>query len=145
MMHVFLDSSVIISFCLSKTGASALILKYCSDKKIKGYISNKVVAEVRKNVLFKFEGKGLNHFEYILQENFLSIVPNPTAEQIDDCVKVINEKDAVILAAALNNSKISYLLTLDKKDFLKEKVVSFSAPLKITTPGEFVKKFRLSI
>lgn len=46
-MHIFLDSSVLLAFCQSKKGASALILDYCRKRKLKGYICQKVIEEVQ--------------------------------------------------------------------------------------------------
>lgn len=141
MNHVFLDSSVLLSFCASKTGASALVMKYCREGKVKGHISEKVIAEVRKNTALKMGDRAVEQFAYILKEDFLIVEPDPQEHQVKRCRGIITAKDAPILAVALINSEIEYLLTLDAKDFLKPHVLRFAAPLKILTPGEFVKKY----
>ena len=141
MKHVFLDSSVVLSFCASKTGASALILRYCREKKLKGHISLKVIAEVRKNTLLKMGDKAFQRFEYILKAGFLIVEPDPLPDAIEQCATVIRRKDAPVLAVAFNNPKIEYLLTLDKKDFLKPQVKQFVTPLIIVTPGELIQKY----
>ena len=56
--------------------------------------------------------------------------------KVDLCKKVIIEKDAVILAE-VKRSKCDYIITLDKKDFLQQKVFKFIKPKKILTPKMF--------
>lgn len=143
MTHVFLDSSVLISFCASQTGASALVLHYCRERKIRGYISKKVIAETRKNTRNKVGEVAFERFQYTLNQQFLAIEPTPSSEKIKQSNTVINSKDAPILATALANAEIQYLLTLDKKDFLTPQVRQFAKPLQILTPGMFIEMKRL--
>ena len=140
MKHVFLDASVLIAFCASKVGASAEILKYCRERKIKGHISRKVILEVQKNTSLKLGETARKRFEAILKQSFLTIEPDPPQEQIEKCGAVIHPKDATILASALFNTDITDLVTLDRKDFKKPEVITFSAPVEIRTPGEFVER-----
>jgi len=140
MKKVFLDSSVLVAACASETGASSLILVYCQNKKIQGYISIDTVGEARKNVLNKLSEKGRERLIYLLKKANLNLVDDPLAEEIVECEKVIHEKDAPILAAAIK-SPVKFLLTLDRKHFLQPKVKGFTKHLKILTPGEFVKEY----
>lgn len=137
MITVFIDTSVIFPACLSKIGASALVLGYCRKNKIKGYVSRYVLSEIKRNATQKFnqiEKQRLNY--YILQSN-LNIVSNPTIQEIKACQEVINLKDAPILATAMK-IKVNYLITFNTKDFLLPKVKKFVDPLIIMTPRDFV-------
>lgn len=74
-------------------------------------------------------------------ETFLILGTNSSPEEIAKCEKVIFVKDAPILAAAIK-SPVSYLATLDRKHFFQEKVIKFTKPLKIITPGKLLKLLR---
>ena len=137
MITVFIDTSILFSACLSKIGASALILGFCRKNKIKGFISRYVLSEVKRNAAQKLGQLGKQRLNfYILQSN-LNIVDNPTSEEIKTCQKVLNLKDAPILAAAMKN-KVNYLIPFNTKDFLLPKVKDFVKPLIILTPRTFV-------
>lgn len=123
MITVFIDTSVLFSACLSKIGASALILGFCRKNKIKGFISRYVLSEIKRNAAQKLDQLGKQRLNfYILQSN-LNIVDNPTG--------------SLILAAAMKN-KVNYLITFNIKDFLLPKVKDFVKPLTILTPRDFV-------
>jgi predicted nucleic acid-binding protein len=141
MKHVFLDSSVLLSFCRSKTGASALILEYCKEGKIKGHISQKVIFEVRKNAHNKMGELAVERFESILQQDFLHIESDAGVKQIEEAAAIIHKKDAPILAAALKIKTVTHILSLDA-DFFEEKVKRFVKPVEILKPGDFINRFR---
>lgn len=137
MIRVFLDSSVLVAASASKTGATAFVLGYCRRKKILGYTSLDAIAEAKKNVILKLKPSAQNRFVFFLRCANILLTENPLVEEIAKCEKVINAKDASILAAAIK-SPASFLLTLDRKHFLKLEVTDFAKSLKILTPGEFV-------
>lgn len=137
MKKVFLDSSVLVAACASKTGASAFILGYCRLQKIEGYLSLDTIGEARKNVNLKLNKTAKKRLVHFLKVANLILTPQPSTGEIVWCEQVTNPKDAPILAAALK-SPASFLVTLDKKHFLKPKVKNFASPLQIITPGEFV-------
>jgi len=122
-----------------KKGASALILYYCLKRRIKGYVSPAVIGEARKNVFLKLDESGRKRLAFYLENIPFITVTDVKEEDVLKCSQIINPKDALILAAALK-TKVSYLITLDRKDFLKPKVIKFARPIRIITPGEFVKK-----
>lgn len=139
MKKVFLDSSVLVSASASLTGASAYILGLCRLEKLKGYVSKKTIGEANKNINLKLSDQSKRRFISYLKLANLSLINKPALEEIVYCGQVINEKDAPILAAAIN-SKADFLITLDRKHFLKPEVMEFSRPLKIISPGEFIQK-----
>lgn len=137
MIRVFLDSSVLVAASASRTGASAFVLGYCRKKKVLGYTSLEALGEAKKNVILKLGPLAQNRFAFFLHHANILLIENPPVEEMAKCEKVINAKDAPILAAAMK-SPVSFLLTLDRKHFLKIEVAAFAKPLKISTPGEFV-------
>lgn len=140
MITVFIDTSVIFAACLSKIGASALILGYCRKNKIKGFISKYVLSEIKRNAprLDQLGKQRLNF--YILQSN-LNIVDNPSLDEVAAFQEFINPKDAPILATAVKN-KVSYLITHNTKDFMLPKVKNFAKSLMIFTPRDFVMRIK---
>lgn len=140
MKQAFLDSSIIVAACASKRGASALILGYCRQKKVQGFISLTVIGEARKNVIFKLGKIGKERLVYFLKHANLKLTEEPSLAETVVCETVIHPKDAPILAAAVKN-KVKFLITLDKKHFMQNQVLHFVKPLIIISPGEFVQKY----
>ena len=118
----------------------AFVLGYCRKKKILGYTSLNAIAEAKKNVMLKLKPPTQKRLAFFLQQTNLLLVENPAFEEIAGCEKVINAKDAPVLAAAIK-SPASFLLTLDRKHFLKPQVGKFAKSLKILIPGEFVSQY----
>lgn len=136
MITVFIDTSILLSACLSKTGASAFILGFCRKKKIKGLISKYVLSELKRNA-GKLDQAGKRKLNFYILQSSLEIVENPTLDEINACQEVINSKDSSILAAAIRH-KAEYLITHNTKDFLLPKVKNFAKPMMILTPRDFV-------
>jgi predicted nucleic acid-binding protein len=67
------------------------------------------------------------------------MVEDPPATAVARAAALAAQKDASILSAALE-AKVDYLITLDKKHFLKHKVKK-SIPIEICTPADFLKIF----
>jgi len=134
-INVFLDSSVIIAGLASKKGGSFEVLALAELKVIIPCICEDVVSEVFRNVQKKLPGSvGLF---YTLFKKLSFKITDPSGEDMIFARKLINEKDAPILAAAISE-KVEWLLSLDKH-FLKadlEGKVNF----RICTPGEFLQK-----
>lgn len=141
-MHIFLDSSILLAFCRSKNGASALIIGYCRHKKLKGYVSKKVVAEVRKNNLEDENAVGIQRFGYILSRRFLTIVEDGLGKELEKANSLLNNpKDTPILVSAKVTANIQFILSLDSGLFRPE-VKSYLQPIGVLKPGEFIKRFR---
>ena len=141
-MHIFLDSSVLLAFCRSKNGASALIIDYCRDKKLKEYISKKVVAEVRKNNMEDGNAAGTQRFGYILSRTFLTIVEDGAGEELEKANNFFdNPKDAPVLVSAKLTPNIQFILSLDN-GFFKPEIKKYVKPIEILKPGAFLERFR---
>lgn len=141
MKRVFLDSSVLVAAVASLEGASALVLGWCRQGKLTGYISTDVLGEANKNVGLKLGASSLSRFEDIIEKSHLVLVPEPSVEFISVCERVIHPKDASILAAAIQ-SPADTILTFDKRHFFTKDAVAFAVPKKIMTPGDFIFRSR---
>ncbi len=132
IIEIFLDSSVLFSAVNSPIGGSA---KLFVTPNIRLFVSKIVLHEVEKNVRAKLQDYHLDRFFMLVEKmSILDIIP--IDKQIEKARKVIVEKDAAILAE-MKDSNCDYLVTLDKKDFLQEKVLEFIKPKKIVTPKMF--------
>jgi len=141
-MRIFLDSSVLLSFCQSKKGASALVIDYVRSGKLKGYISKKVVFEVENNNVKDTNEVGKQRFAALLKLGVLKIVEEASQEQIKKAHNAFNNiKDEPIIAAAKQATNLQFILSLDN-GFFKDAVRDYVKPLEILKPGEFVNRFR---
>ncbi|MEG6522471.1 putative toxin-antitoxin system toxin component, PIN family [Desulfotomaculum sp. 1211_IL3151] len=130
---VFFDSSVLIASLASPEGASNMLLSLCEMGLIIPVISEKVVTEVVRNIEKKLP-HCLPHYHSLFK-----ILPfelaDPTDELLKEAERLINKKDADILAAAIN-SKVDYLVSLDKHFFEAD---FSSLNIKAYSPGELLK------
>ena len=137
MKSVFIDSSVLFTAANSPTGGSA---KLFTLKNIKLVVSPLVLTETERNIRKKLHTFELERFfKLVAKIHILDQKPDPSL--IIKAKKVIAEKDAVILAEA-KQAKSDFLVTLDKKDFLNEKVTQYLKPTIALTPKmlfEFLK------
>ena len=126
---VFVDSSVLFTATNSPTGGSA---KLFTLKNIKLMVSPLILTETERNVRNKLHSYQLERF-FTLVEKLLILDQKPDLNLVKRAKKVIAEKDAAILAEA-KMVKPNFLVTLDKKDFLNEKVARFLKPTAVLTP-----------
>ena len=132
-VNLFLDSSVLFTAVNSSFGGSAKLFTLGETRL---YVSNIVLHEVEKNVRKKLGEKiYLDRFFMLVEK--LNIIENiPTDKEIVQAKKVIAEKDSAILAQFLK-SGCTHLITLDRRDFLQEKVLEFVKPKQIWTTKMF--------
>ena len=135
---LFLDASVLVAASRSPNGGSAAVLEVCAGRRFRAALSFKVLLETRRNIQQKFGQAELIRFYQQLAAMEPLMVPPPSADRLKLCASVTSEKDAHVLAAALD-SRAAYLLTLDRRHFLRPAVHAFAAPMRIATPGEFLQ------
>ena len=133
---IFIDTSVIIAGLVSSTGASAAILDLCESEILEMVINKQVLVEADRNFENKFPGL-VQEFRNFIKDTSPTLVADPTNAEIRKAQKLINSKDSPILAAALRE-KVN-LVTLDNHFLSIKRKIS----IKITSPADFIKKFRL--
>ena len=131
----FLDSSVLFTATNSPSGGSS---KLFTLKSIELITSKFVLVEVERNVRKKLQSHHLERF-FMLASKLTILKHMPNDKLISKAKKVIVEKDAVILAEA-KNTKTNFLVTLDRKHFLKPSVEKYLKPQKVLTPKMLLEK-----
>ena len=139
---VFLDASVLVAASRSPSGGSAVVIEVCQGSAFRGAVSELVLLEARVNIAEKFGDVELVRFYRQLAGLDPEIVPSPSAGRLRECVPLTTEKDAHVLAAALECGA-DYLLTLDRRHLLNERVLGAGLPVAVMTPGDFLQE-RLS-
>lgn len=134
---IFIDSSALIAGLNSPSGSAGIIISAFLAGEFYILVSNQVIEEVERNIQAKFP---------LLRERFLSfliskpqIVEQPSIKAIRKAYKIIQTEDAPILAAALK-CKPDFLVTWDKKHFLRKEILLYS-PFIVCTPQEFLQKY----
>ena len=139
MITVFIDTSVLLAACRSRSSVSAVIFGYSRRKRIKAIISHHVISEIKRNAEEKLDQQGKRRLNFYLLQTNLIIVADPTIEERISLKGIIPNKDVPILAAAIKN-KANFLITYDKKNFFQPEVLKIVKPMTIVTPRHFVKK-----
>ena len=138
MRSVFIDSSVLFTATNSPTGGSAKLFTLANVKLL---VSPLVLTETERNVRSKLHSYQLQRFFKLVEKTHI-LDQKPDLELIRQAKKIIVEKDAVILAEA-RQAKCDFLVTLDKKDFLNERVAQFLKPSIALTPKDLIKTLNL--
>ena len=144
MIRVFVDANVFVAAVASPDGGSALLMEVCRKGLLEIVVSHLVLLEAERNIRKKLPPSALKGYHRLLEELSLFIVPSPTAEEVDPYRTSIHEKDAPILAAALM-SKAGYLITLDRRHFMTDRLRRAHLPLKIVAPKEFFQQAPLPL
>lgn len=138
---VFLDSSVLVTAVLSSTGGSFYILSELGNKF--EFVTNEyVISEVNEVLSMKFSNPELKSQLFLLLTIARAkILRDPKKSKLKTLIKIINKKDAPILASAMENA--SCLITLDN-DFLDSKITEFvkSKKFQILKPKDFIQKIK---
>jgi len=138
-VKVFLDSNVIISGLFSDKGAPRIILDLlclCLPVLV-GITGQYNIIEIERNIKKKMPEVLSLYNEYLPKLN-LEIIPLPPLEKIRDLSRHISDKDAPVLASAIIG-KVDFLVTGDKKDFVKPGKKGKNL-FKIVTPSEFLER-----
>ncbi|MFQ5814532.1 MAG: putative toxin-antitoxin system toxin component, PIN family [Anaerolineae bacterium] len=136
---VFLDASVLVAASRSPSGGSALAMEVCRGQRFRAALTARVLLEARVNIAEKFGEPELLRFYQQVAALAPEMVPLPSKERLAECVPLTTEKDAHVLAAALE-CKASYLLTLDRHHLLTPAVLAAGLSLSVMTPGDFLRE-----
>lgn len=139
---VFLDSNVIISGLFSDKGSPRIILDLLSLglPVLSGVTGEYNLIEIERNLSKKMPDV-LPVYRKYLKLLKLEIVPLPLSADVKKLSGQTSKKDIPVLASAINGN-VDFLVTGDKKDFLKLKV---KYSFRIISPGEFLDIILLEI
>jgi predicted nucleic acid-binding protein len=140
--RVFLDTSALIAGIISPTGAAHEVLRLCEAKVVEPVISRQVLTEADRNLSEKLPAL-IPDYRALLRHLSPHLIQDPSLKAVEQAGKVINRKDAPILAAAIE-ADVDYLITWNTRHFHKKAVRDY-VEFKIVTPGEFLDDFRRSL
>jgi putative PIN family toxin of toxin-antitoxin system len=137
-IKVFIDTSVWIAGVASVTGASAAVLDLCESETVQMVVSRQVLVEADRNFSAKLPNL-VSQYRQFIRDLAPLMVDDPPTTAVKKAAALVGRKDAAILAAAIGE-EVDYLITLDKKHFLKEHAPQ-DVPVEICTPADFLKIF----
>ena len=135
---MFLDASVLVAASRSPSGGSALAMEVCRGRRFRAALTARVLLEARVNIAEKFGEAELLMFYHLLAGMDPEMVPAPAPERLSQSASLVGEKDAHVLAAALECGA-AYLLTLDRRHLITAAVQSAGLPAIVMTPGNFLQ------
>jgi len=100
-------------------------------------MSSDVLEEARRN-LAKKAPERLKNLDPLLANAVTELVNDPTKEQVWAAEKYVAQKDAAIVAAAIN-AKPDFFVTYDRKHLIEPPEVGENSGLVITTPDVVLK------
>lgn len=139
-IKLFFDASVLIAAAHSPTGGSGYLLEACRRGRFKAVVTRLVLIEAERNIKTKLGEEDLLRFYQLLGPVDFIVEPPVSAREIADYSHLIEQKDAHVLAAAVK-SGAQFLLTLDTKHFMTERLSKADLGLIIVTPGHFIKAY----
>jgi putative PIN family toxin of toxin-antitoxin system len=137
---VFLDSSVVIAAILSSQGGSFYVLEtFCET--VSFYINEYILTEVLEVLSRKFKNQKLETTLFLLLGLAkVNVLPNPRPKTVSSCIGIVEEKDAPVLAGAIEED-VHWLLSLDKPLLRSAKG---KVPFDVCAPGEFIQRYQHS-
>ncbi len=134
-VKVFLDSNVIISGLFSDKGTPRVILDLlCLGlPMLRGVTGEYNLSEIERNLAKKMPDVLPLYREYLPLLS-LEVIPLPSLGELGKLSGATSDKDIPVLASAVNG-KVDFLVTGDKKDFLRLKGKYL---FRVLTPAEFL-------
>ena len=117
-------------------------LEACGRGQLRGAVTARVLLEARVNISEKFDESELLRFYHQMAVLDPEMVPPPSEERLAKCVPLTTEKDAHVLAAAMDCGA-AYLLTLDRRHLLTPVVREAVKSPDVVTPGDFLRRVHL--
>lgn len=112
---VFLDSSVLITACISEKGAGRELIELALRGTVNAFISDDVLEETERNLTVKAPQAITRLTDY--RSRLSSNIVNPQQDLVQRVAKDVEAKDAPIVAAAIEAHAL-YLATYDQKHLL---------------------------
>ncbi len=139
--NIFLDSSALIAGAISESGAAHVLLNLGESRDIVLTVSELVILESERSVARK-SPRNLNDLRKLIKATNLRIVPNPSKEEVEANLYLINDPNDVPILLAAMKAKVDYLATHNRKHFLDDPKVSELSGLRIGTPGDVLAWLR---
>jgi putative PIN family toxin of toxin-antitoxin system len=141
MLRVFFDASVLFAAGYSTTGHARDLIRLAIQGRLQMVVSQDVLDEVSRNMQRKAPER-VETYRELLSLIELETVADPSKEEVWAVEGYVVQKDAPIVAAAIN-AQSDYLVTYDRKHLIDPPEVSEKSGLKICTPANVVAQIRL--
>jgi len=141
--RVFVDSNVIFSAVLSKSGAPRRILRLAAGGVIHLFISQQVEQEVRRNLKQKAP-QVVHLYPLLLQEANIIMVRDPSEETVREVLPYVRYLPDAMILAATKEAEVDFFVTGDVKHFLSAAEVKNHVAFGILSPAEFLQRLESS-
>lgn len=115
---VFIDSTVLMTASISSMRAGRDIIEHALAGKLDAYISDDVLEETERNISLKAPMALATFYTY--RDLLSSKVVDPFQATVEEVAKLVESKDAPIVAGAIAAHAL-YLATYDQKHLLKQR------------------------
>ena len=133
---IFVDSSVLVAAAISARGSARDLIVAGLRGELRLRISSLVLEETERNLSAKAPA-ALPLFA-VVRESLEGDLVDPPGDLVVEVAKVVEPKDAPIVAAALV-AQAWYLATYDRKHLLRQKEqIEAEYPIRIMMPSEIV-------
>lgn len=136
-----MDSSALFAGVVSPSGAARAILVLAEAGHLEILVSEQVIAET-ENALARKLPKALPDFRQTLRYTRLSIVRNPSFDEVKAHDGIIAHPPDVPIVVAAMKEKVDFLVTFNRRHFMDDPLVAIRAGLRIGTPGDAIQWFR---
>ena len=136
-IRVFFDASVLFAAGYSTAGYARDLIRLAIRGQLQVIVSQDVLDEVGRNMERKAPER-VEAYQELLDLIELEIVPDPAKEAVWAVEAYVVQKDAPIVAAAIN-AQPDYLVTYDRRHLIEPPEVAEKSGLQIVTPEVVVK------
>lgn len=138
--RLFLDACVFVAAAGSRSGGSALILDLSARGLVRGVVTQRILSEAERNIHNKMGSEQLARFYRDIAGARLLVMTPPSSAILQSVESLIHSKDAHVLASAVS-SRVTSLVTLDRKHFMTAALRKAHLGFVIQTPGDFLREW----
>jgi predicted nucleic acid-binding protein len=135
---LFIDASVFIAASGSLSGGSSLVLEVCQSTRFRALCSRRVLLEAQHNIRGKMGSAAMLRFYHLLADVSPTLVTPVSKTEEAAYTLLVGQKDAHVIASAVKG-QADFLISLDRKHLVNDKVRSAGLPFSCLTPGEFLQ------
>jgi predicted nucleic acid-binding protein len=139
--RLFFNSSALFAGVISSTGAARALLVLAEAGHLDILITEQVIAET-ENALARKVPNALPDYRQTLRYIGLSIVHDPSLQEIKEHHDMIAHTADVPIVIAAMRVQVDFLVTLNRRHFIDDPQVAIRSGLQIGTPGDAIQWFR---
>lgn len=134
-INLFLDSSALMAGIISTKGAARALLLLAEGGQIAITISEQVLAETERAIARKVP-LALSEFRQAILASQVQILRDPSFDEVSAHANRISHPADIPIVLAAMQTKVDYLVTLNRKHFIDDPQVARISGLNIGTPGD---------